>query len=1058
MKVSLKDISFVVAFIFLLGVCVVGQTLLGGHGGAFPTAINGRGEIARYYLYQAPDEKGSLPPDVNDGTGLVRDNSSSVNALNPAQFVTTPAQESRWKEMGAQIQQLLKQGNSNEALPVAKEALHFAEATFGAEHLNTAAALSRLGTTYIVMGRYAEVEPLYQRALTIREKALGPDHLDVATSLYNLARLYGYQGKYSDAEAIEKRSLAIREKALGPDHPDVAASLDNLGDLYRLQGKYAESEILHKRALAIREKALGPDHLDVATSLNNLGVLYQDRGKYSVAEPLYQRALTIREKALGPDHLDVATSLSNIGVLYWYQGKYAEAESLYQRALTIREKDLGPDHPDVAMTLNNIGILYQGQGRYSEAEPLLKRSLAIYEMALGPDHPQVVVSLKNLAALYGCEGKNSEEESLQQRILAIQEKVSGPNQPQVVASQNTNDVPSLDAGPNIVKSVILNGATSLQLSPGRMYLYGMVTGGALPSSPFVVGQYAEAVNPVGNVAAALAYGVDGQDHFTTDTGYHVIGGVSVAGSWDSFNAFHSSNPQSGATFASVDFIVPGDSLVIVIALAASQQSISLQGVSGLQIDAVSSGVGTEAMTIGHAYLPRGAYSILEMSSATVEGQDPRNMADLVGVFVFGSKGQSNEAWQKMPAAQVHVVVPGDHGPWQPSLNSNYRYGVGDNAGPIVVSAADGGAWSAGAAITVAYLEGGVSPCRGCGSYDANGERDFPTNDRKIPGCGNTVAPSNYMTYPVYVVELVGTFANNGVIVGNPFAIGGGPATFTIPPDANQLLLGVNDCYLEDNTGAFTVSVSGPSPLRAQESTLSKPTYAASGPPTSGQLYNGVMAAGTTTQTIATHPGRHIPETNRPAVISEEPCIGQGDAKAKNNTHGRIQIVSGTGSFAEVTPQSKLVNVAAGAVLQGAVILRVLNQGPNFAIAPLVQTRSWGDHRTSWKQISLLHPGETTVTAQIDERAPLEMGTYHYLFAFQLELSGGNVASGTNWTRRQDVWNDGNDIAELDSSQIRQAQKFGCVVDSWLVEEGPQLFYVPADAITIEVAHSTAPSD
>lgn len=205
--------------------------------------------------------------------------------------------------------------------------------------------------------------------------------------------------------------------------------------------------------------------------------------------------------------------------------------------------------------------------------------------------------------------------------------------------------------PNIVKAVIRQG-TSLTLPPGRMYLYGMVTGGAAPSSPFVAGEYAEAVNPAGKLAAALAYGTDDQNSYTTETAYRVVGGVSVAGSWDNFSAFHSSSPKSGAIVgnvemarwpdqqsASVDFTVSSDSLVIIIALASSQQSISLQGVPNLQTDTVSSGAGTVAMTIAHASLRPGAYSVLEMSSTTVAGQDPEHMADLVGVFVFGSKGQ-----------------------------------------------------------------------------------------------------------------------------------------------------------------------------------------------------------------------------------------------------------------------------------------------------------------------------------------------------------------------------------------------------------------------------------
>ena len=196
---------------------------------------------------------------------------------------------------------------------------------------------------------------------------------------------------------------------------------------------------------------------------------------------------------------------------------------------------------------------------------------------------------------------------------------------------------------NIVQAVVRNGATSLQLPPGRMYLYGMTTGGAAPSSPFASGQYAQAMDDAGQLAASLAYGTNDRNSYTTQTGFHVVGGVSVAGSWDTFSSFHGSNQQRGASSASVTFTIPEDSLVVVIALASSQQDIKLQGLPGLQTDASSNGPGTVAMTIAHADLPAGTYTAREASRATVGGQEPSHMADLVGVFAFGYKPGASPA-------------------------------------------------------------------------------------------------------------------------------------------------------------------------------------------------------------------------------------------------------------------------------------------------------------------------------------------------------------------------------------------------------------------------------
>jgi hypothetical protein len=194
--------------------------------------------------------------------------------------------------------------------------------------------------------------------------------------------------------------------------------------------------------------------------------------------------------------------------------------------------------------------------------------------------------------------------------------------------------PGRDGRPAILGAVLKREATSLQLPSGNLYLFGMVTGGAAPSSSFAQGPYAQVTNASGNLSAALAYGTNDEDSFTTETAYHDIGGVSVSGPWDSFAAFYGSNPQSGAPSASVSFPVEEESLVVAIGMASSQQFVSLQGIPGLQVDASERGSG---LVIAHAYIQPGTYTIVELSKALSAGQDPPHMADLVGVFVFGSK-------------------------------------------------------------------------------------------------------------------------------------------------------------------------------------------------------------------------------------------------------------------------------------------------------------------------------------------------------------------------------------------------------------------------------------
>jgi tetratricopeptide (TPR) repeat protein len=118
-----------------------------------------------------------------------------------------------------QVSQLLSQGKSSEAVPVAERYASLARDRYGEDHLEYGAAIAWLAFVYRARARYADVEPLYKRSLAIMEKTLGPDHPNVGISLNNLAELYHSQGRYAEAEPLNQRDLAIQQKALGPDHP-----------------------------------------------------------------------------------------------------------------------------------------------------------------------------------------------------------------------------------------------------------------------------------------------------------------------------------------------------------------------------------------------------------------------------------------------------------------------------------------------------------------------------------------------------------------------------------------------------------------------------------------------------------------------------------------------------------------------------------------------------------------------------------------------------------------------------------------------------------------------
>jgi hypothetical protein len=178
------------------------------------------------------------------------------------------------------------------------------------------------------------------------------------------------------------------------------------------------------------------------------------------------------------------------------------------------------------------------------------------------------------------------------------------------------------------------------------------------------------------------------------------------------------------------------------------------------------------------------------------------------------------------------------------------------------------------------------------------------------------------------------------------------------------------------------------------------------------------------------------------------------------TGGQLRIIGGTGSFASVSDDNDILSVSPGSTLNGTVNLQAFVEGCDVCIVPLIYTPTWGNDSTSWQLISANIPnsGYSSQTANVSLTAPTIPGVYYIIFAASWEIGGDHVASGSNWALGYDVWNDGNDIAELNASQISTAQLNGWAFVNTLNapdSEHASPYYItnrpiPADAITLVV--------
>lgn len=377
-------------------------------------------------------------------------------------YETTEEADDIWNHLTNNFVDQYEASQYTQAAVTAKMAYSLAKNTWGADDINTADSMLKLGIINETLGNLTQAKEYMLSSLMILETQLDPMHEDVAIVLTNLANVYFEEKQADKAEELHKRALKIRRMSFGNNHPTVAQSVYNLAVLYDELTEYDTAERLYKEALGIWNHAYGTDHPYIANALNNLANVYMFKGDYTTAIELHQDSLAARRAIYGNQHPEVARSLINLGAVYLKNQDYEHAKPLYQEAITLAENLFGKEHPQVAMLLYSLANIYHIQGRieanpqehedsvitkskddssakgqlmtvsntvvvtpsatikaksyFKKAVPLYERALAILDKSIGSNHPAVSAMLSELVILYRSIGKENKADQMLARL------------------------------------------------------------------------------------------------------------------------------------------------------------------------------------------------------------------------------------------------------------------------------------------------------------------------------------------------------------------------------------------------------------------------------------------------------------------------------------------------------------------------------------------------------------------------------------------------------------------------------------------------------------------
>ncbi|HPW63757.1 MAG TPA: CHAT domain-containing protein [Cyclobacteriaceae bacterium] len=257
----------------------------------------------------------------------------------------------------------------------------------GGNSLETAQALTYLGTAFLNTGKYVQAEEQQLMALSLRKDNLPEIHELIAASYNDLGLVYSLIDLDKALDNYEKATM-IYEKLHGKEHPKFAIANTNLGVVYLSLELYGDAVNYFETALKIWEKNYPQPHPSKAFVLRYLGETYSKMGNVTAAIEYYKKSLSMYQESEGNKHPDVAYMYTLLGNVHKSQDKFDEALRDYQLSLIANVNDFNSENERVNPSSKNFyngnTLLYSLMSKAQALEArYLRKTLKVSDLTLG---------------------------------------------------------------------------------------------------------------------------------------------------------------------------------------------------------------------------------------------------------------------------------------------------------------------------------------------------------------------------------------------------------------------------------------------------------------------------------------------------------------------------------------------------------------------------------------------------------------------------------------------------------------------------------------------------
>lgn len=382
---------------------------------------------------------------------------------------------------------------ANAAVTVDRLRAELSEKTerLGAEHVEVASTLFRLGVAYRQAQRFSDARTAYEQVLAIRATAqpiddnalglvelnlgithrfLGQPHaaIDVLTRLITRRESHGSGRDRTQAlafttlawarlDAMEipaglqdaERAIEINRAVLRRDDPAHGDALNVRGHLSRRVRQYSQSIEDHQTAIGLARVDVRRSYGNLANGFTGLGGTLGAQGHFADAKRCHELALAIREKAFGRNSQGVFVSHQGLAATAFAMGRYAEAKRHAESALEAIRPIAGSENEFVAQNLLGLGRLYRAMNDLATARRLFEQSLAMRERQFGAHHQSVEQPLLEIASTMIDPSARAAALQIHRRVLVMRQARLGPIHRLVGASLAEIAIALADTGADV---------------------------------------------------------------------------------------------------------------------------------------------------------------------------------------------------------------------------------------------------------------------------------------------------------------------------------------------------------------------------------------------------------------------------------------------------------------------------------------------------------------------------------------------------------------------------------------------------------------------------------